>query len=104
MAVTGRGSFPFNTSWVKLNRSALRKHAFRKTLFFADTDQSMKTIMEDWFFGTAGGPTYYGILKRWTGAAWVKEPLKTYLASTWQAKSLKRWDGAQWLTIDTTGV
>lgn len=51
-----------------------------------------------------GGPTYYGILKRWTGAAWVKEPLQTYLGGSWQSKPLKRWSGASWLLIDTTGV
>lgn len=48
--------------------------------------------------------TYYGILKRWTGSAWVKEPLKTYLAGTWQSKPLKRWNGSAWVTVDTTGV
>ena len=47
---------------------------------------------------------YYGILKRWTGAAWVKEPLATYLAGSWQSKPLKVWTGAAWETIDTTGV
>ncbi len=51
-----------------------------------------------------GGAVYYGILKRWTGAAWVKEPLKTYLVSSWQAKPLKRWDGSEWKLIDTTGI
>jgi len=53
---------------------------------------------------SGGPPTYYGILKRWTGAAWIKEPLKTWLASSWQSKPLKRWTGVAWVTIDTTGV
>jgi len=57
----------------------------------------------DFEFGT-GGPTYYGILKRWTGSVWVKEPLKTFVSSTWQSKQLKRWDGSQWRLLDTTGV
>lgn len=55
-------------------------------------------------FPSVGGVTYYGILKRWTGAAWIKEPLKTYLAGSWQSKPLKRWDGSQWKEIDTTGT
>ncbi len=49
------------------------------------------------------GTIYFGILKRWNGATWVKEPLKVYLGS-WQAKPLKRWDGAEWKLVDTTGV
>jgi hypothetical protein len=52
----------------------------------------------------SGGPTYYGILKRWTGAAWVKELLKVYLAGSWQTKPLKFWDGSQWRLVDTTGI
>jgi hypothetical protein len=56
------------------------------------------------FWESTGGATYYGIFKRWTGAAWVKEPLKTFLSGSWQSKPLKRWSGAAWLLIDTTGV
>ena len=52
----------------------------------------------------SGGPTYYGILKRWTGAVWVKEPLKTWLAGSWQSKALKWWSGTEWKLIDTTGI
>jgi hypothetical protein len=56
-------------------------------------------------FDLAGAAvSYYGILKRWTGAAWIKEPVKTWLADSWQSKSLKRWTGADWLLIDTTGI
>jgi len=61
-------------------------------------------ILTDWFFGISGGTTYFGILKRWTGAAWVKAKLKTYLAGSWQTKPLKRWDGSAWKLVDTTGV
>ena len=49
------------------------------------------------------GITYYGILKRWTGSTWTKEPLKTYLGGSWQTKPLKRWDSSQWRVIDTIG-
>jgi hypothetical protein len=47
---------------------------------------------------------YFGILKRWTGAAWVKAKLMVYEGGVWVAKSLKLWDGIQWEDIDTTGV
>ena len=101
MAVTGKGNFPFNTKWVR-NQN---KNTLYKTMFFGDKDQSLKTIMEDWFFESAGAPpAYYGILKRWTSSIWIKEPLKTYLAASWQSKPLKRWDGSAWKEIDTTGV
>ena len=57
----------------------------------------------DFSFGGAPPGEYYGILKRWTGSTWIKEPLKIYLGS-WQTKPLKRWDSSQWREIDTTGV
>lgn len=56
------------------------------------------------FFEAGGGPTYYGILKRWTGAAWVKSKLKVWLGGSWIEKALKRWDGSEWRPVDTTGV
>jgi hypothetical protein len=49
------------------------------------------------------GGSYYGILKRWTGATWVKEPLKYWNGSIWATKPLKVWDGATWQLIDITG-
>lgn len=57
-----------------------------------------------WLTPAGGGPTYSGILKRWTGAVWGKELLKVYLAGSWQAKPLKRWTGAAWVEVDTTGI
>ena len=51
---------------------------------------------------TPGG--FYGILKRWTGSAWVKEPLKRYNGATWVDAVLKRWTGSAWGLVDTTGV
>lgn len=47
---------------------------------------------------------YFGILKRWTGAAWTKAKLKTYLGGSFQEKPLKWWNGSGWKLIDTTGV
>jgi hypothetical protein len=46
--------------------------------------------------------TYYGILKRWTGAIWERALLKVYTGS-FEAKPVKRWDGSNWLEIDATG-
>jgi hypothetical protein len=48
--------------------------------------------------------SYYGILRRWTGAAWVKAILRTYLAGSWQNKPLYVWTGSAWGLVDTTGV
>ena len=53
---------------------------------------------------TTQGNIYYGILKRWSGATWMKEPLKIFLQDSWQLKPLKRWDGTDWVIIDTTGA
>jgi hypothetical protein len=64
----------------------------------------IEAVLTDWFFGPGSGVTYFGILKRWSGATWVKEPFKNYLGTSWQPKSLKRWNGSQWALIDTTGI
>lgn len=42
---------------------------------------------------------YYGILKRWTGTAWVISALKTYTNNTWQSKPIKMWNGTEWANI-----
>ena len=49
-----------------------------------------------------GGPTYYGILKRWAGS-WVKAKLLIYTGVAWVTKKLYRWDDKEWLEIDTGG-
>lgn len=57
------------------------------------------------FFEVSGSPpAYFGVLKRWTGSLWIKEPLKTYLSGSWQSRPLKRFDGSAWKTVDTTGI
>ena len=48
--------------------------------------------------------SYFGILKRWAGASWVKAKLMVRLGGQWVAKSLKRWNGSQWLKIDIAGT
>lgn len=50
------------------------------------------------------GSSYYGILKRWDGGSWIKEPLKYWNGVSWATKPLKVWDGATWQLIDITGV
>ena len=47
--------------------------------------------------------TYYGILKRWTGAVWQRALMKVYSGGSFAAKPVKRWDGSSWLEIDATG-
>lgn len=46
---------------------------------------------------------FAGILKRWDGGTWVREPLKVYLSSTWQSKPLKVYLDGQWKDVDITG-
>jgi len=48
--------------------------------------------------------SYSGILKRWNGSAWVKEPLKYWNGSSWATKPLKRYNGSAWVSVDITGV
>ena len=57
------------------------------------------------FWGNSQISAVYGaILKRWTGAAWVKEPLKVYVGGSWQTKPLKVYKGGEWKLVDITGV
>jgi hypothetical protein len=64
--------------------------------------RSEPAIWTDWWLGA--GATYHGALKRWTGAAWIKESLKVFFSGTWQVKPLKRWSGTAWLEVDATGA
>lgn len=59
-------------------------------------------LVADDFFETSA-VTYAGILRRWTGSAWVKAQLKTYLAGSWQDKPLYVWTGSTWGLVDTGG-
>ena len=47
--------------------------------------------------------TYGAILKRWTGAAWVKAKLQTYTGS-WISKPLKVFKAGSWQLVDITGI
>jgi hypothetical protein len=46
--------------------------------------------------------TYLGVLKRWTGSAWVKAKLYVYQGS-WVQKALRIWTGLGWGEVDATG-
>ena len=46
---------------------------------------------------------YLGILKRWTGAAWVKTKIQARVGEAWVEPALKYYDGADWLDVDNTG-
>jgi hypothetical protein len=61
-------------------------------------------VADDFFENEGSPPTYFGILKRWGGAAWVLGELKVYASGSWQLKPCKRWDGSAWKTINTSGV
>lgn len=102
MAVTGKGNWPFVSGW-----------AFRR-LFSPGTDLPRKIaqqptnvcgqlVYSNWFFDSGDAPSYYGTLRRWTGATWAKAKLYVYTGS-WASRALKRWDGSSWKTVDTTGV
>lgn len=43
---------------------------------------------------------YYGILRAWSGAAWLAKSLKVYITG-WVAKAVRYWSGTEWLLIDT---
>ena len=88
-----------------LNYSSLGQPFFRAP---AKSSISLITMDVSWLgmpFVANGITSVYGaILKRWTGAAWVKEPLKVYVGGSWQTKPLKVYKSGSWQTVDTTGV
>ena len=96
MASSGRGD-AIGSTWASMGVS-------RKQLFYADADHALTAAMEDWVFGAGGGPSYQGILRRWTGGSWSKGKLLRWDGGAWGAKPLKRWTGAAWVEIDATGV
>jgi hypothetical protein len=65
-------------------------------------DDKLRNVPAYYVTEGGGGTTYFGILKRWTGATWVKSKLMVY-NGTWQAKKLKRWNGSAWKEVDATG-
>jgi hypothetical protein len=55
-------------------------------------------------FFEAPSVSYFGVLKRWTGAAWVKAKFMRWTGAAWVAAKLMRWTGAAWVEVDATGV
>lgn len=83
---------PFR-SWPRLCRECL-----------VPTGGSASIVASAGFFDDGGGPTYSGVLKRWTGAAWVKAKLMVRVGGAWVAKPLRRWTGSAWVDVDATGA
>jgi hypothetical protein len=57
-------------------------------------------------FSDPNAPTFDAILKRWTGAAWVKALLKRWSGAAWKDQDdeqLKYYDGAAWKDVDAGG-
>jgi hypothetical protein len=52
---------------------------------------------------SASAAPYSGVLKRYDGTSWVKEPLKTYTGGSFQSKSLYYWDSLAWVEVDISG-
>ena len=58
MAVTGKGSYPLNSTWFRKKlRGSLSPIA--KTIYVSDTDTTESTIFTDWFFQASGPVTAY---------------------------------------------
>jgi hypothetical protein len=73
-----------------------------QTSLLDDPNPIVRAVLTDWYFGVSSPSQYFCILKRWTGAEWVKSKLMVY-NGTWQAKKLKRWNGSAWKEVDATG-
>jgi hypothetical protein len=46
---------------------------------------------------STGGGASTGLIKVWTGSAWVEKPVKVWTGSAWVAKPLKVWNGTAWV-------
>lgn len=49
------------------------------------------TVLREGFFGAGG------LVKVWSGAAFVAKPVKVWTGAAWVQKPLKRWSGAAWV-------
>lgn len=50
-------------------------------------------------FGVAlsSAPPSGGLIKVWTGSAWVEKPVKVWTGSAWVQKPVKFWSGSAWI-------
>lgn len=55
-------------------------------------------IVRDEFFGVPPAPIGAGLIKVWTGAAWVEKPVKYWTGSAWVTKPVKFWTGAAFVS------
>ena len=46
---------------------------------------------------SAGPPPTGGLMKVWTGSAWVEKPVKVWTGSAWVTKPVKFWNGSSWV-------
>ena len=52
-------------------------------------------LLQDYF--PAPAPVSGGLIKVWTGLAWVLKPIKVWTGLAWIQKPLKRWTGSAWV-------
>ena len=64
-----------------------------ENLFFDDGFAA--DLMQREFF--ADPPAGSGLIKVWSGSAWVEKPVKVWTGSAWVTKPLKRWNGTAWV-------
>lgn len=101
--MAGRGHYPFNSAWAFRRGNLISTDSVRRQVVQPpNTDGA--TVWTDWWFDSGSGPTYDAIIKRWTGATWVKAKLMAYVGGSWVAKPLKVFLGGSWKTVDATGV
>lgn len=99
----GVGNYPLRSAWAFRRGNLISTDSVRRQVV-QPPNTAGAAVWTDWWFDSGSGPTYDAILKRWTGAAWVKAKLLTWTGSAWVAKALKAWSGTGWLTVDVTGV
>jgi hypothetical protein len=80
-----------------------RSSGLSSGMFYKQRPGQNTNVIANTFF-EATTTTYAGILKRWTGSAWVKEPLKRYNGSSWVTAVLKVYKNSTFGLVDTTGV
>jgi hypothetical protein len=49
------------------------------------------------FFDDPLPPSGGGLIKVWTGSAWVEKPVKFWSGSAWVEKPVKFWSGSAWV-------
>ena len=55
------------------------------------------TSVDDAIAGMQPVPLVEGLLKVWSGAAWVSKPAKVWSGAAWNEKPVKVWNGSAWI-------